>query len=130
MAGVAHFSRLWKVVIDGAPEDHDRELAFWQGATGRPLNQFEEYPEYHGAGHHGQEFWLLFQRLEGGPSRIHVDIHTDDLEAEVTRLEGLGAKRVQQVHRWWIMRDPAGQLFCVIPERPGVLDDSNAQRWE
>jgi hypothetical protein len=130
LAGVAHFSRLWKVIIDVAPEDHDRELAFWQGATGRPLNQFEEYPEYHGAGHHGQEFWLLFQRLEAEPSRVHLDIHTDDLEAEVARLEGLGAERVQQVHRWWIMRDPAGLLFCVIPERPGVLDDSNAQRWD
>ena len=72
----------------------------------------------------------LFQRLEGGPSRIHVDIHTDDLDAEVARLEGLGAERVQQVHRWWIMRDPAGLLLCVIPERPGALDDSNAQRWD
>jgi hypothetical protein len=130
LAGVAHFSRLWKIVFDVAPEDHDRELAFWQAATGRPVNRFEKYPEYHGAGVHGQEFWLLFQRLGAGPSRIHVDIHTDDLEAEVVRLEGLGAERVQQVHAWWILRDPAGLLFCVIPERPGVLDDSNAQRWD
>jgi len=27
------------------------------------------------------------------------------------------------------MRDPAGLLFCVIPERPGTLNDTNAQRY-
>jgi Glyoxalase-like domain len=130
LAGVAHFSRLSKVVIDVAPADHDRELAFWQAATGRAMTQFERYPEYHGAGRHGEDFWLLFQRLGAGPSRLHVDIHTDDLAAEVARLEGLGAERVQQVHAWWVLRDPAGMLFCVIPEPPGSLDDSNAQRWD
>ena len=29
------------------------------------------------------------------PSRVHLDIETDDIEAEVRRLEGLGAKTVQ-----------------------------------
>ena len=61
--------------------------------------------------------------------RVHLDIHTDDLAAEVARLEELGAERVQQVHSWWILRDPAGLLFCVIPEPAGSLNDSNAQRW-
>jgi len=28
------------------------------------------------------------------------------------------------------LRDPAGLLFCLIPERPGTLNDSNAQRWD
>ena len=46
---------------------------------------------------------------------MHLDIHTDDLDAEVARLEKLGAERVQQVHGWWVMRDPAGLLFCVLP---------------
>jgi len=41
-----------------------------------------------------------------------------------------GAERVRQVHSWWIMRDPAGLLFCVIPEEPGRLNDDNAQRWD
>jgi len=127
---VAHFSRLSKVVIDVAPAGHDRELAFWQAATGQPMTRFERHPEYHGAGLHGEDFWLLIQHLGAGPSRVHVDIHTDDLAAEVARLEGLGAERVQQVHSWWVLRDPAGLLFCVIPEPPGSLGDSNAQRWD
>jgi len=32
----------------------------------------------------------------------------------VQRLERLGAVRVEAVESWWIMRDPAGLLFCVV----------------
>lgn len=127
---MAHYSRLSKVVIDVPPLDHDRELAFWSRAAGQPLTRFDRHPEYHGAALHGQEFWLLVQRLDQGPGRVHIDIHTDNLAAEVARLEDLGAERVQQVHSWWVLSDPAGLLFCVIPEPAGSLNDSNAQRWD
>jgi Glyoxalase-like domain len=127
---VAHYSRLSQIVIDVPPGDHDRELAFWSAATGQPLTQSDRYPEYHGAALGDQEFGLLIQRLGNGPARVHIDIHTDDLAAEVTRLEELGAERVQQVHSWWVLRDPAGLLFCVIPEPVGSLDDGNANRWD
>jgi hypothetical protein len=36
---VAHTSRLSKILIDVPPADHDRELAFWNAATGQPLTQ-------------------------------------------------------------------------------------------
>jgi hypothetical protein len=127
---VAHYSRLFKVVIDVPPADHDRELAFWSSAVGQPLTHFDRHPEYHGAALHGQEFWLLIQQLGQGSARVHIDIHTDDLPAEVARLEKLGAERVQQIHSWQVMRDPARLPFCVIPESPGTLNDSNAQRWD
>lgn len=126
---MAHYSRLTKIVIDVPPADHDRELAFWSAATGQPLAQFDSHPEYHGAALPGQEFWLLVQRLDEGPGGVHIDIHTDDPAAEIARLEKLGAELVRQAHSWWIMRDPAGLLFCVIPESPGTLNDSNAQHW-
>jgi len=126
---VAHYSRLSTIVIDVPPADHDRELAFWSAAVGQPLTRFQGHPEYHGVALHDQEFWLLIQRLGQGQARVHVDIHTDDLPAELTRLEKLGAERVQQAHSWQVMRDPAGLLFCVIPDSPGTLNDSNAQRW-
>ncbi len=127
---MSHYSRLSKIVIDVPPAEHDRELAFWSGAVGQELTQGHRYPEYHGAALHGQEFGLLIQRLGDGPGRLHLDIHTDDLAAEVARLEALGAERVEKVHSWWILRDPAGLLFCVVPEPAGSLDDSNAQRWD
>jgi predicted enzyme related to lactoylglutathione lyase len=127
---MAHHSRLSKIVIDVPGVDHDRELAFWSAATGQPLTQFETHPEYHGAALHGHELGLLIQRLDDGPAKVHIDIHTDDLAAEITRLEKLGAEPVRQVHSWQVMRDPAGLLFCVIPGEPGTLNDSNAQHWD
>jgi hypothetical protein len=127
---MTHYSRLSKVVIDVPPGEHDRELAFWCAAVGQQLAQGARYPEYHGAALHGQQFGLLIQRLGHGPGRVHLDIHTDDLAAEVARLEELGAERVRLVHLWWIMRDPAGLLFCVVPEPAGSLTETNAQRWD
>ena len=127
---MAHYSRLSKIVIDVPKADHDRELAFWSGATGQQLIRFDRHPEYHGAELPGHDLGLLIQRLGDGPGRVHLDIHTDDPAAEMARLEKLGAEPVAQVHAWWIMCDPAGLPFCVIPEPPGALGDSNAQRWD
>jgi predicted enzyme related to lactoylglutathione lyase len=118
------------IVIDVPPDQHDGELAFWQAALGTPLTRQQRHPEYHAAALHGQAFGLLVQRLDSGQPRVHVDIHTDDLDAEVARLEALGAERVSQVDFWCVLRDPAGLLFCVVPESSGSLDDSNAQRWD
>jgi hypothetical protein len=116
-------------VIDVPASDHDRELAFWEAALGQPFTRLG-HPEYHGAELLGQDFGLLVQRLGDGPARVHLDIHTDDLAAEVDRLERLGAERVQLVHSWQVMRDPAGLLFCVVPDPPGTLNEDNAHRWE
>ena len=126
---MVHYSKLLKIVIDVPPAEHDRELAFWSAATGQPPARFDRHPEYHGAALHGQDLWLLIQRLDEGQGRVHIDIHTDD-PAEIARLEKLGAELVQQAHSWQVMRDPAGLLFCIRPERPGTLNDSNAQRWD
>jgi hypothetical protein len=127
---MAHHSRLDKIVIDVAPADHDKEVAFWSGACGRPLTQSRRYPEYHLGEIPGQDVGLLVQRLDDGASRVHVDIHATDLEAEVARLEQLGATRIRQVHDWWIMQDPAGLPFCVVPDRDERLSDDNALRWD
>jgi hypothetical protein len=43
-----------------------------------PLAQFDRHPEYHGAALPGQELWLLIRRLDDGPGRVHIDIHTAD----------------------------------------------------
>jgi len=48
------------------------------------------------------------------PSRVHLDIETDDLDAEVARLEALGARRLGFVQRWWVLEAPTGQRFCVV----------------
>jgi hypothetical protein len=129
MDSMSHYSRVLKVVIDAPPSLHDQELAFWQGALGQELPEIYS-AQYHGACLRGNDLMLLMQCLESGAPRVHLDIHTDDLDAEVARLERLGAKRVQKVKTWWVMQDPAGLLFCVLPLSPGSLNDENAQRWE
>ncbi|HEX9999028.1 MAG TPA: VOC family protein, partial [Actinoplanes sp.] len=48
-------------------------------------------------------------------ARYHLDIETDDLDAETARLIGLGAV---EINRWLdcrILRAPGGHLLCVIP---------------
>jgi hypothetical protein len=65
-------------------------VAFWAAATGKDLRQVERYPEYHEA-ELSEHIGRLTQRLASGESRVHLDIHTDDLDAEVSRLESLGA---------------------------------------
>jgi len=127
---MAHHSRLHKFVIDVADDAHEQELAFWQAATGRTMTQNERHPEYHWAASPEKGLAFLVQRLDDGEARVHLDIHTTDLEAEVVRLEQLGATRVRHVNDWWVMHDPAGLPFCVIPDRRGTLNDDNAQRWE
>ncbi|HXS31437.1 MAG TPA: VOC family protein, partial [Steroidobacteraceae bacterium] len=63
------------------------------------------------------------------PSRVHLDIESDDLEAEARRLEALGAKRIGVVKRWIVMEAPTGQRFCIV--NPQSKDFSqNANRWE
>jgi wyosine [tRNA(Phe)-imidazoG37] synthetase (radical SAM superfamily) len=48
------------------------------------------------------------------PSRVHLDIEADDIEAEVRRLEQLGARRLGPVESWYVMQAPTGQRFCVV----------------
>ena len=113
MAAMSHHSRMRKVVIDAPPALRDQELTFWQGALGQQLPGIYS-AEYHGAFLRGHDRMLLIQRLESGTPRVHLDIHTNDLDAEVARLKCLGADHVQKVQAWWVMRDPAGLLFCVL----------------
>ena len=127
---MTHYSRVDKIVIDVPASTHDRELAFWQNATGGETGHSQRYPEFHWARLPGQAIAMLVQRLGEGPGRLHLDIHTDDLDAEVARLEALGATRVREVNGWWVMQDPAGLPFCVIPDPPGRLTDDNSRRWD
>jgi len=124
---VPHYSRISKILVDVPETVHDAEVAFWEGAIGRSLPVFAGYPDFRGTALTSDGLGLIIQRIGAGSPRLHLDIHTSDLEAEVTRLEALGARRVRRSDDWWIMQDPAGLVFCVIPDRS--LNETNAQRW-
>jgi len=122
-----HRSHLATIVIDVPADGVADEVAFWGGASGRPLRELDQ-PEFHGARLHA-ELTLLVQEVgEGGP-RVHVDIHTDDVAAEVARLTELGAITVEHHDQWTVMRDPAGLPFCVVEAPPGTLDAPGVTEW-
>ena len=70
-------------------------------------------------GHGADPNRLVIQTIEDGPAGVHFDVHTDDLDAEIERLEGLGATVVDPQWKdhpgsWVVMRDPAGIEFCLV----------------
>ena len=110
-----HRSRLAAIGIDCPTATALDTASFWRAALepgSTPPIQFEPDDPYLTVGAAGGR--ELFVQEIDGPARVHLDIETDDVEAEVARLEGHGATRVRQVETWWIMQDPSGQPFCVV----------------
>lgn len=118
-----HRSRLAIALIDHPEEAYDDGLAFWSAATGRAPEQSQPEAPYHSLGSFADGFRIEVQRTGSGtPPRIHFDIETDDVEAEVRRLEGLGAKRLRDCGKFWQLTDPAGLVFCVVPPQTAEFD--------
>ena len=70
----------------------------------------------------------MLQRIEDD-ARVHLDFETDDVEAEVRRLESLGARRKEQRGSLWIMGAPSGHVFCVVPPQSDDFP-GDANYWE
>ncbi len=125
-----HHSRLCSMQIDCNVEDIDAAAEFWAAALGRPVDREH-------AGTRGNYVMLAtppdepmvqIQRVEH-ESRVHLDIETDDIPAEVARLQTLGASLVKELERWVVMQAPTGQRFCVVRlQRPGF--PKHANRWD
>jgi predicted enzyme related to lactoylglutathione lyase len=125
-----HKSRLGTVVIDCQTEQVEAASEFWSRALGWPSEPLPNADDsnYRSLKTPPGEVGVLVQAV-GHASRVHLDIETDDIEAEVRRLEQLGAKRIAHVKRWWVMEAPTGQRFCVV--RPQRADfEANANAWE
>lgn len=123
-----HRSLITSIVVDVPRDRHAAEVAFWGAATGKDLVRLE-HPEYHGA-RLTPTLVLLVQELGDGAPRVHIDIHTDDVDAEVRRLGVLGAEVVERSADWVVMRDPAGLPFCVVTVLPGSLEAGGAVEWD
>jgi Zn-finger nucleic acid-binding protein len=123
-----HRSRLSTFVIDCQDGQVDDAARFWAHALGRPVNKASvDDGKYRELASRPEEPMVLVQQVTH-ESRIHLDIETDDLEAEVKRLVALGAKRVEFVKRWWVMEAPTGQRFCVVNPQRGSLE-GKANVW-
>jgi predicted enzyme related to lactoylglutathione lyase len=110
-----HKSKLGGFIIDCQTGDLAGAADFWGAALGMevrelPAGEGDTYKRLDDT-QHGLDIEV---QIVGHPSRVHLDIETDDVEAEVRRLEKLGAMRVQAVQTWWVMEAPTGQRFCVV----------------
>jgi predicted enzyme related to lactoylglutathione lyase len=125
-----HRSRISAFVLDCRVDDLTAASEFWSKAIGRPIAN----PDQDSDGKYAElrtdadEPFLLLQKVDHD-ARIHLDIETDDLDAEVARLEALGAQRVAFVKRWWVMQAPTGHRFCVVrKQRPEF--GSHVNTWD
>jgi len=125
-----HKSRLGALVIDCQADELQAHARFWADALGYTVGANEDsdadkYVELRGP---DGEVTVLLQKVEH-ESRVHLDIESDDIEAEVARLEGLGATRIAAIKGWVVMQAPSGHRFCVVkPQRPDL--DANGTAWE
>ena len=125
-----HRSRINGILIDCNVEDIDAAARFWAAALGRLIDP--DHPgtrgDYVMLETPPDEISVQIQRVSH-ESRIHLDIETDDIPAEVARLEKLGATVDTRMERWVVMRAPSGQRFCVVRvQRDGF--PKGATNWE
>lgn len=122
-----HRSRLAGLIIDCKTDDLDEAARFWCKALGvlpKPATESSYVSLEMPAG----EPYVEVQKVEH-PSRVHLDIESDDIDAEVARLQALGAKKIADVKTWCVMEAPTGQRFCVVSEQSADFD-AKANRWK
>ena len=125
-----HRSQLAGFIIDCQTDDLAAAADFWSRALGLP-RRASTSPEDAG--------YALLETKPNGlhvevqkvdhPSRVHLDIEADDVEAEVRRLEALGAKRLEKVNTWVVMQSPTGQRFCVVRAKASLEGAVGATTW-
>jgi hypothetical protein len=109
--------RLGGLFIDVPAEHEQAEISFWSEVFDAERTETDgpedPYTALHGG--HGAPFPVEVQRLGTGGARFHIDVRSDDVDRDADRLEALGATRVEKIGSWWVMQDPAGLTFCIVP---------------
>jgi hypothetical protein len=123
-----HRSRLAGFIIDCDTDDLDAAAEFWGAALGFAPKEPSRDGVYVELATPAREPYFEVQRVDH-PSRVHLDIEADDIEAEVLRLERLGARRIVRVRDWWVLEAPTGQRFCVVPPASSHFAET-ANEWE
>lgn len=113
-----HKSRLGGFIIDCRTDDLAGAAEFWSRALGMKTRALpgEEGKTYITLVDADRNLDIEVQSVDH-ESRVHLDIESDDIEAEASRLEKLGAKRVAKIKGWLVMEAPTGQRFCIVRAR-------------
>ncbi len=124
-----HRSRLSTLLIDVPGDQAPAAATFWSAALGvpaRPVAGEEQFTDLPGA---LPDVVVAVQSIDD-PPRYHLDIETDDVEAETARLVGLGAVEVSRWLDCRTLRAPGGHLLCVIPQHSDPATFArHAQVW-
>lgn len=109
-----------QVCLDIPPSAYDVEAEFWRAVTGwgvdpdvsREFARFDVPDE--------QPLRWLLQRLDDEAPAVsaHLDLSSDDREAEVARHVALGATRGSDHEEWTVLTDPVGTTYCITTRRP------------
>ena len=124
-----HRSRLAGFIIDCQTGDVADAASFWSAALGMPVRgaEGERYVLLEAG---ARDMHVEVQRVEH-ESRVHLDIESDDVPAEVARLERLGATRADQTHAgtWVVLIAPTGQRFCVVRAKSDLAGAPGVSTW-
>jgi predicted enzyme related to lactoylglutathione lyase len=126
--GAMHRSRIGVFLIDHPASSYDDALRFWGGVQGVEPVPEEGDDDYASLGRVGS-VKLEGQRLGQGEPRVHIDIETDDVAAEVARVVDLGATVIQERTSFTVLQDPGGLVFCVVPVQTGADFEREAITW-
>ncbi|MDH5170810.1 MAG: VOC family protein [Gammaproteobacteria bacterium] len=124
-----HKSKLAGFIIDCQTSNLDGAASFWSEALGMPMEQLPgaEGEKYVRLKDKTGQMHVEVQSVDHA-SRVHLDIETDNIVAEVERLRALGAVVVEHVHSWCVMQAPTGQRFCVV-RKDSERFDQQANVW-
>jgi hypothetical protein len=126
-----HRSRLSTIVIDCPAEAFGDSVRFWSEALGKQAMPTEDARYVSLRGRVGAEGGpiVLLQSVPPPERATHLDIETDDVEAEVQRLEQLGATVKARIREHVVMRAPSGHAFCVVKVYRGDFPGKAAE-WK
>ncbi len=123
-----HTSRLAALIIDCQVGSLEMAAQFWSAALGRDLKPPKPSDDRYRGLESAPSEPVVEVQMVTHESRVHLDIESDDIEAEVARLQKLGAKEVERIATWVVMQAPTGQKFCVVKPQRGAMV-LNAKTW-
>ncbi len=125
-----HRSRLYSAYVDVPKPRFDESVRFYSALLGKAATIDPDEPEYASYGEAETGINLYVQGIGDDQPRVHLDIETDDVDAEVARLAALGATEVARIKTWVVMKDPVGNAFCVIRVQSPDAFAAHSTTWD
>jgi hypothetical protein len=123
---MAHHSRIGALCIDCKADNLGDAVIFWSAVLGLE-GQIAEDGRYAEFADEDRSPRVILQAVNHDP-RVHLDIETEDREAECARLKAAGAREVARIRDWIVMEAPTGHRFCLVKPQTGDFP-GDAPEW-